>query len=296
MQADEGTISMEVEKVLPEPKPAAFPSKPSFKPLKAHEISEGKVQFRKVSVPPHRYTPLKKVWMEIYTPIYEQMKIDIRMNLKARKVELKTRQETPDISNLQKCADFVHAFMLGFDVVDAIALLRMDELYVESFEIKENEISLAEAHFVVEPKFMVGDVESYPDHEIVRFSDEHNKNPPSQLSNNEANKNQKTQVFVEGYYIEAAADGEEDNNLMRTKSLTEVDLDELKGCLDLGFLDDHQKLPGRRRWRREWSPIGGSLVQVTIQKMSKRGSNIGHRQWHARSNCAVSEKKLSLGD
>ncbi|KAG5530864.1 hypothetical protein RHGRI_025725 [Rhododendron griersonianum] len=111
---------------------------------------------------------------------------------------------------------------------------------------------------------------SDPDHEIVRFSDEHNKNPPSQLSNNEANKNQKTQVFVEGYYIEAAADGEEDNNLMRTKSLTEVDLDELKGCLDLGFgfsydeipelcntlpalelcysmnqrfLDDHQKLP-----------------------------------------------------
>lgn len=137
MQADEGTISMEVEKVLPKPKPAAFPSKPSFKPLKAHEISEGKVQFRKVSVPPHRYTPLKKVWMEIYTPIYEQMKIDIRMNLKARKVELKTRQETPDISNLQKCADFVHAFMLGFDVVDAIALLRMDELYVESFEIKD---------------------------------------------------------------------------------------------------------------------------------------------------------------
>ncbi|XP_068311072.1 pre-rRNA-processing protein pno1-like [Pyrus communis] len=29
------------------------------------------------------------------------------------------------------------AFMLGFDVIDAIALLRMDELYVESFEIKD---------------------------------------------------------------------------------------------------------------------------------------------------------------
>ncbi|XP_048425317.1 pre-rRNA-processing protein PNO1-like [Pyrus x bretschneideri] len=27
--------------------------------------------------------------------------------------------------------------MLGFDVIDAIALLRMDELYVESFEIKD---------------------------------------------------------------------------------------------------------------------------------------------------------------
>ena len=137
MQANESTTSMEVENVVTKPKPVPFPSKPNFEPLKAHEISEGRVQFRKVSVPSHRYTPLKKVWMEIYTPIYEQMKVDIRMNLKARKVELKTRPDTPDISNLQKCADFVHAFMLGFDVIDAIALLRMDELYVESFEIKD---------------------------------------------------------------------------------------------------------------------------------------------------------------
>lgn len=54
-----------------------------------------------------------------------------------RKVELKTRADTPDISNLQKCADFVHAFMLGFDVIDAVALLRLDDLFVDSFEIKD---------------------------------------------------------------------------------------------------------------------------------------------------------------
>ncbi|KAF9667193.1 hypothetical protein SADUNF_Sadunf16G0307500 [Salix dunnii] len=129
---------MEVEIASREQKSeGALPAKPKFEPLKAHEMSDGRVQFRKVSVPPHRYSPLKKAWMEIYTPVYEQMKIDIRMNLKARKVELKTRSDTPDISNLQKCADFVHAFMLGFDVIDAIALLRLDELYVESFEIKD---------------------------------------------------------------------------------------------------------------------------------------------------------------
>ncbi|CAI0396914.1 unnamed protein product [Linum tenue] len=123
---------MEIDGVAP-----PVPEKPLFEPLKAHEMSDGKVQFRKVSVPPHRYTPLKKAWMEIYSPVYEQMKVDIRMNLKARKVELKTRGDTPDISNLQKCADFVHAFMMGFDVIDAVALLRMDELYVDSFEIKD---------------------------------------------------------------------------------------------------------------------------------------------------------------
>lgn len=57
--------------------------------------------------------------------------------LQARKVELKTRKDTPDAGALQKCADFVHAFILGFDIQDAIALLRLDDLYVESFEIKD---------------------------------------------------------------------------------------------------------------------------------------------------------------
>ncbi|XP_072991607.1 uncharacterized protein [Typha latifolia] len=115
----------------------APPPQPRFEALKPHEMSDGKIQFRKVPVPPHRFSPLKRCWMEIYAPVYEQMKVDIRMNLKARKVELKTRPDTPDVSNLQKCADFVHAFMLGFDIADALALLRLDDLYVDSFEIKD---------------------------------------------------------------------------------------------------------------------------------------------------------------
>ncbi|PHT46933.1 RNA-binding protein PNO1 [Capsicum baccatum] len=128
---------MDIDNPTAENPSTTLPAKPNFQPLTAHEISGGHVQFRKVTVPQHRYTPLKKVWMEIYTPVFEQMKIDIRMNLKKRRVELKTRSDTPDISNLQKCADFVHAFMLGFDVCDAVALLRIDELYVDSFEIKD---------------------------------------------------------------------------------------------------------------------------------------------------------------
>ncbi|KAL2619359.1 hypothetical protein AAZX31_08G327000 [Glycine max] len=135
MESNQAASSMDVDTVPSEVK--LLPPKPKFEPLKPHEMSDGQVQFRKVNVPPHRYTPLKKAWMDIYTPIYEQMKIDVRMNLKGRRIELKTRPDTPDISNLQKCADFAHAFMLGFDVIDAIALLRLDELYIESFEIKD---------------------------------------------------------------------------------------------------------------------------------------------------------------
>lgn len=54
--------------------------KSQFEPLQLCEMSDGRVQFRKFSVPPHWYSPLKKVWMEIYMPVYEHMKIDILMN------------------------------------------------------------------------------------------------------------------------------------------------------------------------------------------------------------------------
>ena len=38
-----------------------------------------------------RYTPLREQWMEIYTPIVEQMQLQIRFNPKRRCVEIKVR-------------------------------------------------------------------------------------------------------------------------------------------------------------------------------------------------------------
>lgn len=92
---------------------------------------------RKVSVPAHRYTPLKENWMKIFSPVVEHLQLQIRFNLKTRNVELRTAPETPDISNLQKGADFVKAFINGFEVEDALALLRLDDLFVETFEIQD---------------------------------------------------------------------------------------------------------------------------------------------------------------
>ena len=42
--------------------------KPQFASLTAHEASGGKSEFRRIPVPPHRYSPLRKDWMRLYTP------------------------------------------------------------------------------------------------------------------------------------------------------------------------------------------------------------------------------------
>ena len=124
--ASDGPTSMDID---PE-------GRPKFPP--AQDIpSKIAIQSRKVPVPPHRMTPLKSSWPKIYPPLVEHLKLQVRMNVRARAVELRTSKVTIDNGALQKGEDFVKAFTLGFDVDDAIALLRLDDLYIETFEIKD---------------------------------------------------------------------------------------------------------------------------------------------------------------
>ncbi|KAH9512281.1 pre-rRNA-processing protein pno1 [Bulinus truncatus] len=99
------------------------------------QTSKGDI--RKVPVPPHRYTPLQKDWLKIFTPIVENLKLNIRFVSKKRVVEIKAGKETDDIGALQRAEDFVKAFILGFEVDDALALLRLDHLYLESFDVTD---------------------------------------------------------------------------------------------------------------------------------------------------------------
>nr|QBH72712.1 hypothetical protein [Nicoletia phytophila] len=106
-------------------------------PAKKVKRSSEFVEMRKVPVPAHRYTPLKENWMKIFEPIVEHLHLQVRFNLKTRNVEIRTSKNTEDISNLQKAADFVRAFVCGFEVEDALALLRLDDLFIESFEVQD---------------------------------------------------------------------------------------------------------------------------------------------------------------
>ncbi|KAB0391672.1 hypothetical protein E2I00_008664, partial [Balaenoptera physalus] len=71
----------------------------------------GKEETRKIPVPANRYTPLKENWMKIFTPIVEHLGLQIRFNLKSRNIEIR--------------------------VEDALALIRLDDLFLESFEITD---------------------------------------------------------------------------------------------------------------------------------------------------------------
>ncbi|ODQ66683.1 pre-rRNA-processing protein PNO1 [Nadsonia fulvescens var. elongata DSM 6958] len=96
-----------------------------------------KLENRRIPIPPHRMSPLRSTWLKIYQPLVEHLKLQVRMNLKRRAVELRTCKDTTDTGALQKGADFIKAFSLGFDVDDALALLRLDDLYIETFEVKD---------------------------------------------------------------------------------------------------------------------------------------------------------------
>nr|QBH72713.1 hypothetical protein [Orthoderella ornata] len=127
--ADEG--SMEIDQGI-QGKPPPQATRPK-RPKHNSEL----VEMRKIPVPAHRYTPLKENWMKIFSPIVEHLHLQIRFNLRTRNVEIRTCKETEDIGSLQKAADFVKAFVYGFEVDDALALLRLDDLFVETFEIKD---------------------------------------------------------------------------------------------------------------------------------------------------------------
>ena len=132
---------------------------PSFGRVEHHSARLGpdgkpQAEYRRIRCPAHRYTPLRNSWEQILTPLVQYLQLQVRFNTKTRSVELKSVPPPPavgfgaasapgsvpgslpyDAGSIQKGADFVTAFMLGFEVADCAALLRLDDLYLDSFTV-----------------------------------------------------------------------------------------------------------------------------------------------------------------
>jgi RNA-binding protein PNO1 len=111
--------------------------RPDFPALAAAAANGGETEYRRVRVPPHRLTPLRNQWEQLMAPIVEYLKLQIRFNPTNRSVELKTADTTEDSGAIQKGADFLETYMMGFEVQDAVAMLRLDDLYVDSFLVTD---------------------------------------------------------------------------------------------------------------------------------------------------------------
>jgi RNA-binding protein PNO1 len=110
---------------------------PDFPALSGAAALGGRTEYRRIRCPPHRLTPLRNQWENIMAPIVEFLKLQIRFNPKNRCVELKTSELVEDPGAIQKGQDFVEAFMMGFEVQDAVALLRLEDLYIDSFMVTD---------------------------------------------------------------------------------------------------------------------------------------------------------------
>ena len=63
-------------------------SAPAFPPLPASALRTGlKSETRRIPIPPHRMTPLKKDWVSIFGPLTEILGLQVRMNVPRRCVE-----------------------------------------------------------------------------------------------------------------------------------------------------------------------------------------------------------------
>lgn len=65
---------------------------PSFPPMSeaAQASAVGKKsETRRIPIPPHRMTPLKKDWINIFGPLTELLGLQVRMNVQRRSVEIR---------------------------------------------------------------------------------------------------------------------------------------------------------------------------------------------------------------
>ena len=64
---------------------------PSFGPAPASAGKTLRSETRRVAIPPHRMSPLKRDWVNIFGPLTEILGLQVRMNVQRKCVEMRVR-------------------------------------------------------------------------------------------------------------------------------------------------------------------------------------------------------------
>lgn len=91
---DEHENAEDDEMVLDVTSPAQIlgksPDTAAFKPLSVStQATTLRSEMRRIAIPPHRMTPLKKDWVNIFVPLTEMAGLQVRMNVHRRCVEMR---------------------------------------------------------------------------------------------------------------------------------------------------------------------------------------------------------------
>lgn len=90
VEDDDGDVLIDNATASTSASTAAAAGSSGFAPLAISSQGRAlKDEFRRISIPQHRMTPLKRDWVNLYTPMVEHLGLQVRMNPRRRAVELK---------------------------------------------------------------------------------------------------------------------------------------------------------------------------------------------------------------
>ncbi|EZG69113.1 putative RNA-binding protein PNO1 [Gregarina niphandrodes] len=112
-----------------------------------------KLLTKKVITPEHRIGALKKSWVELTKPVIEELKLAVKFVPRVKQIwivpawvlsEPSSAEEKPSDaevrkleSHVTKAVEYFKAFLVGFQVRDALAVLRLEDIFLQSFKITE---------------------------------------------------------------------------------------------------------------------------------------------------------------
>eukprot|EP00834_Sanchytrium_tribonematis_P000133 NODE_3_length_80033_cov_0.932970.p49 type:complete len:204 gc:universal NODE_3_length_80033_cov_0.932970:60004-60615(+) len=112
-------------------------SVPEFVQVKT---GDNELVYKRLSILPQRMSTLKECWPVFYDSVSSFMMV--RFNPKTKIIELKCGDELL----LSKVADVIKAFNCGFSMEDSLLMMRMDDMNLFSFHVRDVK-SLSGEHF-----------------------------------------------------------------------------------------------------------------------------------------------------